>query len=61
MKTLTITIPDDVHCVALTTVAIKGAGVHTFTNCFDVSENKDTRAEIYEKSSREYELRTDKV
>jgi len=60
MKTLTITMPDDVHCVALTTVAVKGIAVHTFTNCFSVSGKKDVHAEIYETDSG-YELKTEET
>lgn len=60
MKTLTITMPDDVNCVALTTVSVTGFGVHTFTNCFSVRGKKDTNAEIYETESG-YELRTEET
>ena len=60
MKTLTITMPDDVLCVALTTVAIKGTAIHTFTNCFSVKGEENIDAEIFE-TKHGYELRTEET
>ena len=39
MKTVTIILPDEFICCAITSVALTAGGIATFTNCFSLSKD----------------------
>lgn len=43
MKKVTIMLPDEFVCCAITAVAIRIAGIATFTNCFDISSDVESQ------------------